>query len=336
MKTKYKILFISGRTFYPNPFITTLAHGIASENYLIELGTKEFWEMKNEYDIIHINWPEVFFDWKPLSDNGLSKLSDALEKWKRKGTKIIFTRHDEKTHYSKGLNNLKLFQIIETVADGIAHLGHYSKDSFMQKYPSSKQLHQVIPHHTYDALYKNNILKRDARKALNIPIRKTVIMSFGGFRHEEEYLLIKECFENLNLSNKFLFVPSWNRKNDYSIKDCYLGIGSVDEDMLPYCFAACDIVFIQRLRLLNSGNIPLAFLFNKTVVGPNIGNIGEILDNINNFSFDPFQKESVNDAMDMAVHRLSQGPQVNEEFARSNLKTSLISEKYRSFYQNLM
>jgi hypothetical protein len=336
MNSKYKILFINDRTPYPNPFITTLANGIASENHLTELGVKEFWKVKNEYDIIHINWPELFFDQVQINEDSLSRLSDTFDKWKKKDTKIVFTRHDEKTHYVPDINYQKLFQIMETVADGIVHLGSYSKDSFMQKYPSSKQLHHVIPHHTYDTLYTNNISKRDARKAINIPLNKVVIMSFGAFRHIEEYLLVKDCYENLNLSNKFLLVPSWNRGNDYSIKNCYLGRGSVDEDMLPYCFAACDIVLIQRLRLLNSGNIPLAFLFNKTVVGPNIGNIGELLDNINNFSFDPFQKDSINDAMNMAVHRLSQGPQVNEEFARKNLNASLICDKYRSFYQCLM
>ena len=336
MKTIYKILFINGRTFYPNPFITTLAHGIASEYYLIESGVKEFWEMKNAYDIIHVNWPELFFEQKIFTEERLLMLSEALKKWKQRGTKIVFTRHDEKTHYVHDVNYQKLFQIMETVADGIAHLGQYSKDSFMQKHPFSKQLHHVIPHHTYDTLYTNNISKRVARKAINIPLNKVVIMSFGAFRHIEEYLLVKDCFEYLNLSNKFLFVPSWNWGNDYSMKDCYLGRGSVDEDMLPYCFAACDIVFIQRLRLLNSGNVPLAFLFNKTIVGPNIGNIGEILDNINNFSFDPFKKESINKVMNMAVERLSKGQQVNEEYARRNLKTSLICDKYRSFYKSLM
>ena len=336
MGTIYNILFINGRTYYPNPFITTLAHGIASDCYRTELGTESFWEMKNEYDIIHINWPELFFDKEALSENGLSKLSQTLEKWKQKGAKIVFTRHDEKTHYLPDINYLRLFQIMETEADGIAHLGHYSKDCFMLKHPSSKQIHHVIPHHTYDTLYTNNIPKRDARKVLNIPMNKVIIMAFGSFRHEEEYLLVKDCFENISLSNKFLLVPSWNYSNDYQMKDCYLGRGIVDEDMLPYCFAACDIVLIQRLRLLNSGNIPMAFLFNKTVVGPNIGNIGEGLDNVNNFSFDPFEKESINKAMSMAVERLYKGKQVNEEFAHKNLNTSLICDKYRSFYHSLI
>jgi len=31
----------------------------------------------------------------------------------------------------------------------------------------------------------------------------------------------------------------------------WLGQGSVDRAMLPWCFAAADVVFIQRLRNLN-------------------------------------------------------------------------------------
>ena len=47
-----------------------------------------------------------------------------------------------------------------------------------------------------------------------------------------------------------------------------------------------DILLIFRSDSLNSGNIPLGFTFGCYVVGPNIGNIGEILIRNNNTVFD--------------------------------------------------
>ena len=48
-----------------------------------------------------------------------------------------------------------------------------------------------------------------------------------------------------------------------------------DED-LPYYFAVSDVVFIQRCVILNSGVVPMAFLFGRGVVGPDSGVVGRI------------------------------------------------------------
>ena len=47
-------------------------------------------------------------------------------------------------------------------------------------------------------------------------------------------------------------------------------------------------------------NIPLAFLFHKIVVGPNTGNIGELLKNTGNPTFNPNHKADIIRALKMA------------------------------------
>ena len=64
-----------------------------------------------------------------------------------------------------------------------------------------------------------------------------------------------------------------------------------DEEVALY-FAAADAVFIQRLDDLNSGNLPMAFLFRKAVAGPAGGNIGEWLRKTDNPVFDPQDPDS--------------------------------------------
>ena len=57
------------------------------------------------------------------------------------------------------------------------------------------------------------------------------------------------------------------------------------------------MVFIQRKRILNSGNLPMGFYFGKPVVGPDTGNVGEILRSTGNPVFDPGDCASVTAAL---------------------------------------
>lgn len=41
--------------------------------------------------------------------------------------------------------------------------------------------------------------------------------------------------------------------------------------------SVADIALLQRVKILNSGSLPLNFYFGNVVVGPDVGNVGEIL-----------------------------------------------------------
>ncbi|MCD7978177.1 MAG: hypothetical protein LUG51_13855 [Tannerellaceae bacterium] len=328
-----------------NPFINIITEEITSEEFSVDTDINAFWEGKKRYDIIQIHWP-VFLNPQlglasPTKEFG-KKLEKVLKDWKTTGTRIVYTKHDETAHYEKENTKFYLFDIIEKHADAIVHLGNYSMQQMMKRKINLKQIHLLIPHHIYDTLYTNTISQEEARKILDIPLEKKVILTFGSFRNEEEHILVKKAFEALDIPEKYLLAPGWYHdgwNNYYNRRitvqgNAFLGKGTVDEDMLPYCFAAADIVLIQRLRNLNSGNVPLAFLFNKTVVGPNIGNIGEFLDNENNFSFDPLDLSSIVLALKKGVER-SQKPQLNETYAREYWNTGKIVKKYKQLYRKL-
>lgn len=345
MKTSLRILFIQGMN--PNPFSRILANGISTDLFHVESNLNTFWNKKQTYDIIQIHWPEIFFysnsDRLPTKEYG-KYLSETLRYWKKNGTKIVFTRHDERTHYVSNQEvRANLYDIIEAEADAIVHLGYYSKNQMTMSKSINYPLHVVIPHHIYDTLYPRSVSLMDARKALGIREEYKVILVFGTFRDEEENLLTKNAFEQLNVPNKYLFAPGWyhNGWDKYQNThitlegNSWLGRGTVDQNMLPYCFAAADVIFIQRIRNLNSGNLPMGFFFNKTVVGPAIGNITEYLDNINNFSFDPFNPSSVVKALEKGMYR-SQYPQINASYAKEHWNTAKTCERYRELYLQLI
>ena len=52
---------------------------------------------------------------------------------------------------------------------------------------------------------------------------------------------------------------------------------AVSEKRLSYYYGAADVVFIQRVKILNSGNAMMPMLFGKVVIGPDCGNVGPLL-----------------------------------------------------------
>lgn len=76
----------------------------------------------------------------------------------------------------------------------------------------------------------------------------------------------------------------------------------IDNCDLPYYMAASNVIFIQRKGQLNSVNIPLAFLFHKVVIGPDSGNIGELLRNTGNPVFRSDKKQDIIRALKEARH----------------------------------
>jgi len=152
--------------------------------------------MKENYDIIHIHWPEMFYDWRIPTDNDIKMLLDVLKKWKQKGTKIIYTRHDEDFHYSKNkIMTQIMFDLVKRESDAIVHLGEYSRTETIKELNIPGQINVVIPHHVYNTIYSNDITKKTARDILRIDNNSIVILTFGFFRDREECLLVKEAFE---------------------------------------------------------------------------------------------------------------------------------------------
>lgn len=327
-----------------HPFINTLVKGILSPHYLVEVSADYFWETDRKYDIIHIHWIEALFQWRIPTKFDLPSFINTLKVWKQKGTKIVYTCHDEIFHYTKEEKDSKqFFDAILSEADAIIHLGVYSKELLQAKNKIPGQRHYLIPHHIYDELHSEDIPAGEAKRILGISPEKFVILAFGAFRDIEEQFMVKESFDLLDIPNKFLLAPSWNhswfdsytKMNTPSQDNCLFGNLIVEEDVVPYYFSAADVVFLQRLRTLNTGNLPMAFNYNKTVVGPQIGNINEYLDNVNNFSFTPFDIQSVVKALELAYAR-SQSPQTNKQYAYKNWKTSIIAEAHRKVYSELL
>ena len=344
-----------------NLFVPVLWKALKNQGVDIFCSVDNFWESNDLYDIIHFQWPEEVVGWNCNDIVKVELLKERIDFFRNKGTKFIYTRHNNCPHYSNNFALIKAYEIIEKESDLIIHMGKYSKDEFSKKYPEKKN--KIILHHIYENTYNENITREEARKILNIPIDKFVITSFGKFRNKEEIKLVYQAYKKLKLNNKFLVAPrlfpfskhpkhSNILKRFISLMAYYIAIpilnryyhmksgGNEDivpNDNLPIYIIASDIIFIQRIHILNSGNIPLAFLFKKIPVGPKCGNVGEWLKATGNPTFDVRNIQDVTDALNQGIElsKVGQGYK-NYLYALRYCNIARISKLYLDAYKELL
>jgi glycosyltransferase involved in cell wall biosynthesis len=317
-----------------NPFVKLLVDRL-KKDYIIEAGLRMLLHKNCFYDIIHIHWPEAIFNWVAPNEAQLDGLDELLAFRKKQGSKIIYTRHNIRPHYTANKNMDRLYGIIEKNSHCIVHLGNWSKNEFITN-NTVKASHAIIFHHLYESYKSPWITKERARDYFKIRHDKLVILSFGNFRSREEKEWTLKAFHAIECEDKLLIAPCFGEPVSFDTKeengDCLLDNKFVDDDELPYYFMVADIVFIQRIHILNSGNLPMAFLFNKTVVGPDTGNVREILQKSGNFTCIPGDVKSAQKAFGEAICKLNAGACRNYEYAARRWSIKRIANQYRNLF----
>ena len=326
-----KVLIVFNETKNDNPYVSTLKKALLAESLEVVCSVDDYWNNYREYDIIHFQWPESLIK-GALNQEQYRKITEHIDLVKSK-CKIISTCHNLEPHYSDNKYKNLLYEYIYSKSDVIIHLGGYSHDCLKNKLPDV--MHQIIPHHVYDDLYKFDLEKNAARKRLGIPKSANVLLCFGSFRNDEERKMVLKAFKETKLPDRYLLAPGFFkfRKNIilgyksffkaiyYKFKRVHFVNHFIPDSKVEEYLCAADVLMIQRCKILNSGNLSLGFLAKKIVVGPETGNVGQILKVTGNPVFNPGDISSV-------VNSISAGFEVKN--------TNLPNENFRYAFENCM
>lgn len=290
----------------------------------------DFRNFKTEFEIVNIQWPESLFGWEEPTENQLIQLEEEIKKWK-KFSKLVYTYHDERTHFGVTPNYSKLFELIETNADAFIHLGEFSKSKMKAKYPVA--IHFVLFHPLYLNSFKEEN-KMQARLKMNIDQNSLVIIAPGRIRNIQERNMLLKAFKALPEKNKVLIsnnmLPfiikkdfrgrvrlkrffdvnkflSRRMRNKYLPPKYIFNYSFTHLEEFSLMLSAADVVFIPRINLLNSGNVFLGLSYGKVIVGPGIGNIREVLLEFNLPIFNPSSSKSIKAALNEGVKMFKTG-----------------------------
>ncbi len=318
-----------------NRFLVDLNAEIARGSDIVH-DEKLFWNQHGDFDVVHLHFPEYLTFThqdaylKGLRDD-LIEATDARLAWWGQRSKLVITRHVLLPH--DALHDPQWEKMYETVyrhAHAVVHFAAASVDEFRQRYCRThflhgEPLHAVIPHHNYASL-PNTISRLDARRKLGISERKRVMLVFGAIRNFEECELILKTFRGLQLPQKLLLVSRWKEqlakvrwiRLKYWLRDLnrlyyrlhpqyHFNYGFVEEADTQLWLNAADVLFIPRLKVLNSGNITLGMTFGKVVVGPDSWDVGQLLRETGNPVFDPDRPETAVQAVEQGFRLAAEG-----------------------------
>lgn len=350
-----------------NRFLADL-NGALSRHVKLDHSSDAFWNMEGDYDLVHLHFPEYLtFALQDAYINGLEErhiedVSERLAYWAGRA-RIVVTRHVLLPH--DALEDPMWERMYETVyrhADGVVHFARASVQEFESRYAGTRfhrgraPLHSIIPHHNYSSL-PNRITRADARRALGIAADAAVMLVFGAIRNETEKELILNTFRDLRTERKVLLVSNWREKLAnvawirlrYWIRDIVrlyyrthpryrFNHGFVEEADAQVYLNAADVLFIPRLRVLNSGNVTLGMTFGRVVVGPDSWDVGELLRETGNPVFDPDRAETAAAAMEQgfALAREGRTGEGNRQLALSRWDVAQCAQLYVAFFRTLV
>lgn len=334
----------------PNQYNTTLINAIKelypeTEFYFDPI---ILWQHRcYEMDIIHIMWPDLFRN--DMNDGFDFRL--RLLELNAHGIIIITTCHNFHSHVPNNKYSDLSYDIAYELSDVIIHLGNYSKTVFEKKYPNVK--HVLIPHHVYDNFYTKLYNREESLKHLHLPSKYKYVVCIGTFRTEEERQLVYALAKKLKNEDIRILAPSyeiwpknnltirdkihlWKKKKIYAKNGLYIWGKYIDNADLPYFYGVSDVSFVHRLKILNSGNLPLGFYMGNVVVGPNVGNVGEILKETGNPVFNPLDIDTAYSAILKAFNLAKEGKGTqNREYSLKNYSVHLIAEEIYDLYREL-
>lgn len=303
-----------------NPFVASLVDELRRRGHEVEMSVDRFWADDGTYDIVHFHWPKVLFGarWCEVTAADIDLFRARLAFFRSHGAKIFYTRHNAVQHYGEGLGEInRIYAILEDEADGVLHMGEFSRrDVLARTGAGDAARHFVIPHQVYHDLPRD-LPQAAARRRLGLPPAARVVLAFGAFRaHEEREMVFNAC-RDCGLANLTLLAPrffkgplwrggvrstlrEWRYRRSFAAPWAVYGATHVLDADIPLFFSAADAVFIQRKHILNSGNLPMAFYYGKPVLGPDVGDVGELLRETGNPVFDPGDSATVSAALRQA------------------------------------
>ncbi len=347
-------ILLATRVIKDNPIIRQLVDALSAHPDVaaVASGVEPFWGAPLDADIVHFHWFESLFGWKAPSEADFERLRGQVEAWRQRAA-LVVTVHDRYPHYRDSAAFRRLFETMYGAMDGFVHMGQTSQRELNAAYPAlAAQPAAQIPIGSVESYFPNTISQADARRELRIPANAYAYLAFGKLRAYEETRFLLDGFRALRMRDKQLIIAG----PQVSLKTHRLELLNIferqrlkrhprlhvrrrfvpDADVQTYLNAA-NVLLIPRLQILNSSNISLGFSFGKVVVGPDDGNVGEILRETGNPTFVPGDPASFARAMAQARELDAAGKGAeNLAYARAHWNWERIAEAHVAFYRRVL
>jgi len=212
--------------------------------------------------------------------------------FKRKGFKIVATIHDVENfeEFGKEIDSGKYAKFEKLIDRVIVH-SDYAKSSVKKYFPhfSEEKIH-VVPHGDSDFLFNQPMDKTEARKQLNLPIDQKLVLFFGQIKKVKglDVLLKAWAIVRDKMKDAKLVVVGrpWKVEQDFFdniVKeknlepDCILNYSYVPNEVIPFYFAAADIVVLPYREIYSSGVMVRSLDYRSAIIASDLDTFKKII-----------------------------------------------------------
>jgi len=162
--------------------------------------------------------------------------------------------------------------------------------SNLKKIVSKSKVIRYIPHPIYDVFRVQDISEEDAKKMLNIPKNRKVLLFFGYVRKYKGLKYLIQAMPKIveRIPDAYLLVVGefWDSKEEYLREIKRLNIENyvkiidkyVPDEEVGIYFSAADVVVLPYISATQSGVVQIAYAFDKPVITTNVGGLPDVVE----------------------------------------------------------
>lgn len=286
-------------------------------------GLINFWAENQQFDIIHIQWPELLLSTGVKTIGDVEKIVACIKRWRERGTKVIGAVNNLFPHKSQNHElHRNLYEKVYGECDLLQHFSNASLLAFNDRYPSLAANPSVV---TKPAGYSHLLsLQQDVDQfsrtfsSFSIPSDKKIVLVLGALRSWQEWSLVRRAFSTSKQGSKTLvitsrFVPGGNfvlRNIQKAIFRLWLRFGGacalpepVPDRDIPALMRNTSVVLVPRIDDISSALPGLAMTFGTPVAVPNHGAFPEYVFGTENPLYESGSFTSLSGAIDSILSR---------------------------------
>ncbi|MCP4005094.1 MAG: glycosyltransferase family 4 protein [bacterium] len=277
-----------------NSYLELLGEALAEEGWTVEYAFPP--NPDSLAPITWIHWPEQLTDYQRPSADDVERIGAWLQASARQGV-LVWTVHNTHRHGMPDDPGFRaLYELTARHAQVHLHHGHRSVERVRAEFPAAEPIVTSVFRHGgyWDLLGEHT--RESARASLGIAPDARVLLVFGQVRESREYMLALRAARVKGW--RVLVAGQLPRVRRRERPGFWLAVrragdrfehraGPFEPEQVDRLVKAADAVLIPRYECLNSGNVFLGFTFSLPVLGPDVGNVGEVLRETGNPLFEP-------------------------------------------------
>lgn len=237
--------------------------------------------LKQKPDYIHFDWIESYYTrrylWMTILNIPVFLLQIIF--CRIMNIKLVHTMHNLFPHDSE-IHSIHRFvqKIFLKQLTWIRVFSYETIQKASQLFKIPEQKFSAVPEGSYITYYPNTTEKYQAKKKLQLPAEKTVVLFFGTLRRYKGIKELIQVFKQLRKQNTILLIAGRGIDRTY-LKELHQEADDtiriddtfIEKENVQFYFAAADLVVLPFLEIENSGSAILAMGFSKAIVAPQSG-----------------------------------------------------------------